>query len=732
MKTVRLCLLLLALVPATAAAQDGARAALEVISRWTHGTMPIRVSTDLTKDPYGCDRASYRTNNDTLVIEASSPTMACHAFYHWAKERHAGIATWSGSWFDKPANTHTAPTAISTPYRDHQYFNVVTYGYTMPYWDQARWDAEIDWMALHGIDMPLMLLAQEWVYREVFREMGLSDSEIDEWEVGPAHLPWMRMGNLSGNSFDGPLGANWHQQQMALAHHVMDRMRQLEMKPVCPAFGGFVPKALADHYEVALDTTGWDWMPNSRRNYRVRPDSPLFAEIGTRFIRRWEQHFGKGTYYLSDSFNEMEIPSDTALMARYGEAVYSSIRNANPEAVWVMQGWTLGYQRWQWGNGIFSALTRDVPRDRFYLLDMATDYNCCFWKNSWNWDYYNSFDGHPWVWSVIPNMGGKTAYTGVLEHYANGRISAQTSANRGRLTGFGMAPEGLENNELLYELLSDAAHMGATEEIDLERWTRDYLECRYGRKVAAMEDFYLLGLLPSLYAGFQDHPQFGWQVRNNITGSGSVAVDSTFRSEMRRLMTRHEELQAAAKTMNPEQRALMEADLIEITAHYLAGKTEETNRQIAEALDKEDTRQAHRLLDEAEAALLRLDAILEQHPTHRLARWEAQAMEQASTPQERHRNAVNARRIVSVWYGDHQADEPVNDYSCRLWSGLIRDYYLPRMRGTWMKRIDGTPFDQIAFENAFVESAPHLSPARAMDRERLIALLAEMVIGQER
>lgn len=34
-------------------------------------------------------------------------------------------------------------------------FNYCTHSYTMAFWDWARWEEEIDWMALHGVNMPL-------------------------------------------------------------------------------------------------------------------------------------------------------------------------------------------------------------------------------------------------------------------------------------------------------------------------------------------------------------------------------------------------------------------------------------------------------------------------------------------------------------------------------------------------------------------------------------------------
>lgn len=725
----RICFILAALLPWGAMAQGTAEAALDVINHFTHGSMPVKVTLDQKKNALGGDSFCYALADDTLEVHASSAVAACRGFYHWIRSKGAGICSWSGNRFEKPQDMHTTATAMSSPYRDHQYMNVVTYGYTMPYWGRAEWDKELEWMVLHGVDMPLMLIGQEAVYRQVFKDMGLTDQEVDEWLVGPAHLPWMRMGNLSGNSFDGPPPRGWDSHQMVLAEYVMDRMRRLGMKPICPAFGGFVPKALAKHYNVELDTTGWDWMPAQQRNYRIRPDSPLFVEIGARFIEKWEQIFGKGHYYLSDSFNEMAIPQDTALMARYGQAVYSSISQANADAVWVMQGWSLGYQRWLWGNGIFEALLKHVPQEKFYLLDMATDYNCCFWKNSFDWDFYHGFDGREWVWSVIPNMGGKTAYTGVMEYYANGRIEAQTSANRGKLTGYGMAPEGLDNNEMIYELLCDGGYMGATDSINTAEWLKNYTLCRYGKTIPAVDDYWQ-GLRQSIYSTFHDHPQFGWQVRNNITGRGTVNTDSTFNRAVENIFAHPSEISQWMKMLDNEGARLLEADLIEGAAQYIAGKVERMNGLIASCAEQGDKDGAHRMMKHAEQTLMKLDAILEHHPLHRLERWEQAAQANAQlTEQEKQALARNARRIVSVWYGLHEKDEPVNDYSCRLWSGLVRDYYLPRMKETWLKKIDGKRFDQIEFENHFVELAPKLSEPLRIDDGELMNFVSETIAG---
>lgn len=422
---------------ATAAVDD---AATDVIKRFAGENIPVEVSVSLDKND-GRDVYETTVTDGRLTVRASSGVAACRGFYDFVKNNGAGISSWTGNRLDWPATLADSETvSVTSPFKHHYYFNVVTFGYTTPYWDWARWEREIDWMALHGIDMPLALVANEAITARVWKKLGLTDEEIAAYFVGPAHFPWMRMGNIS--SIDGPLPAEWHKGQIELQHKILDRMKSLGMKPICPAFAGFVPQGIKRLYpEVELFETSW--LGGVSKNWMVSPDSPLFQKIGRMFIEEWEKEFGKNDYYIADSFNEMDIPFPPKgtqerydMLANYGDEVYSSIKGGNPDAIWVMQGWMFGYMRQIWDYETLQALVSKVPDDKLLLLDLAVDYNKCFWKIDYNWEFYKGFYNKEWVYSVIPNMGGKSALSGIPEFYANGRFEALNSPNRGRLAGF--------------------------------------------------------------------------------------------------------------------------------------------------------------------------------------------------------------------------------------------------------------------------------------------------------
>lgn len=59
-------------------------------------------------------------------------------------------------------------------------------------------------------------LPTEGIAIRVWKRLGLTEKEIEEFYTGPAHLPWQRMGNIVNH--DGPLPASWHKEQIALQH----------------------------------------------------------------------------------------------------------------------------------------------------------------------------------------------------------------------------------------------------------------------------------------------------------------------------------------------------------------------------------------------------------------------------------------------------------------------------------------------------------------------------------
>ena len=58
------------------------------------------------------------------------------------------------------------------------YLNYCTFDYSMCWWDFARWEKEIDFMAMNGINMPLTPIGSEAVWYEALQEFNFTKEAL--------------------------------------------------------------------------------------------------------------------------------------------------------------------------------------------------------------------------------------------------------------------------------------------------------------------------------------------------------------------------------------------------------------------------------------------------------------------------------------------------------------------------------------------------------------------------
>ena len=77
-------------------------------------------------------------------------------------------------------------------YRFRYYQNTCTVSYSFAWWQWPRWEREIDWMAMNGINIPLAFTGQEAIWQRVYLGLGLNQEDLDEHVAGPAFFAWYR------------------------------------------------------------------------------------------------------------------------------------------------------------------------------------------------------------------------------------------------------------------------------------------------------------------------------------------------------------------------------------------------------------------------------------------------------------------------------------------------------------------------------------------------------------
>ena len=419
----------------------------------------------------GKDSFELESRGPRIVLRGNTGVAIASALYYYLETYCHCQITWNGTNLRLPSRLPAIKGIIrrSSPYTWRYYLNYCTFNYSMSWWDWPRWEKEIDWMALHGINMPLAITGEEDTWYEVYREMGLSDDQLRDFFSGPAYFAWFWMGNLDG--WGGPLSKHWMESHRHLQQKILQRERALGMKPVLPAFTGHVPAGFQQRFPSAkLKRT--NWKNGFADTYILDSRDSLFTVIAKKFLEAQTRVFGTDHFYSADTFNENEPPSDDpAFLAGLSRQLYAGMREADPDAVWVMQGWLFYSDRAFWKAPQIKALLDAVPDDHMLLLDLAAEIEPV-WKRT------AAFYSKPWIWNMLNNFGGNINLFGRMDGVAAGPAQALHDSASGRMAGIGLTMEAIEQNPVIYELMME--HTWRSDPIVPEDWLATYARNRYG------------------------------------------------------------------------------------------------------------------------------------------------------------------------------------------------------------------------------------------------------------
>lgn len=549
-----------------------------------------------------------------------------------------------------------------TPYQYRYYLNYCTFNYSMAWWDWARWQREIDWMTLNGINMPLAITGEEAVWQKVYRGLGFTDAELERFFCGPAYFSWFWMGNLDG--WGGPLPQHWMDTHAELERKILAAERSVGMKPVLAAFTGHVPPTFVQHFPLAK-VKRTNWGAGFDDVYILDPEDSLFEVIGRRFIEAQTSAYGTDHFYSADTFNENQPPSsEPAYLAAISKKVYASMAVADPKAVWVMQGWMFHYAASFWGNAQIKALLGAVPDDHMIMLDLYSESHPV-------WDRTQAYFDKPWIWCMLNNFGGNTFLWGRMEAVASGPAGVLRSPGAGRFSGIGLTPEGIEGNPALYQLMLDNTWRDSA--IVPARWLPAYVGARYGRVNADALAAWRV-LVGSVYAGGlgEGGPE-SIIVARPTTEVWADRVRTKLDYEPRDLVRAWGLMVRAADSLGSGDG--FQYDLVDITRQVLANYALPLQqRWVLAYLDHDFA-----AFDSCTARFLDLmddmDALLATRREYLLGRWIGNARRQGATAAEADLYEKNARDLITLW-GDKESG--LHEYACRQWSGLIKDFYKPR------------------------------------------------------
>ena len=589
---------------------------------------------------------------------------------NWYLKYHAGIhLSWNGMKVKLPGQLPAVTrkerheTDLSLRYD----FNYCTFSYSMAFWDWERWQQEIDWMALHGVNMPLAIVGEECVWRNMLLRLGYTEEEVGRFIAGPAFLAWWEMNNLEG--WGGPLPLSWYDRQLKLQRQILARMRQLGMKPVLPGYCGMVPHDARE--KLGLDVADAGLWNGFQRPSNLLPTDPRFGEIAQCYYEELTRLFGKADYYSMDPFHESNDDSriDYAEAAR---VLLKAMRKANPKAVWVVQGWTENPR---------PQMLHALDEGDVIVLDLFSECRP-MWGAPSIWHREKGYEGHQWLFCLLENFGGNVGLHGRMDQLIDNFFLTKTHPLAKGLKGIGFTMEGSENNPVMFELMSELPWRH--ERFSKEQWVSAYVKARYGTDAQPLQQAWQV-LANSIYNCPVGNNQQGPH-ESIFCGRPSLNnFQASSWSKMRNYYDPERTLQAARLMASVADQLKgnnnYEYDLVDITRQAVADQARVLyHRVIADYKafsPKAFEKDARHFID----LLMMQDQLLGTRKEFRLGNRLTQARQCGSTAAEKDLYEWNARVQVTTWGNRYCADTGgLRDYAHKEWQGLLADFYAVRWK----------------------------------------------------
>lgn len=593
---------------------------------------------------------------------------------NWYLKYYAGInLSWNGMQADLP---EVLPPVLKkerheTDLKLRYDFNYCTFSYSMAFWDWKRWEQEIDWMALHGINLPLAMVGTDVVWKNVLEELGYTREEINAFIAGPGFQAWWLMNNLEG--WGGPNPDSWYERQEELQKRILKRMREYGIEPVLPGYSGMVPHNAKDRLGLNVADPGrWNGYP---RPAFLQPTDPQFERIAALYYREMTRLYGKVSYYSMDPFHEGGNTSGVDLEAA-GKAIWKAMKQANPRAAWVVQAW---------GANPRPQMIRNLPAGDMVVLDLFSESRPQWGDPASSWHRKEGFGQHDWLFCMLLNYGGNVGLHGKMAHLIEEFYKAKDSSFGKTLKGVGMTMEGIENNPVMYELLCELPWR--EQRFSKDEWLGGYLKARYGKSDSQVSQAWML-LSNTIYNCPAASTQQGTHESILCARPSWKAYQVSSWSEMSDYYDPADVIRAAGMMVDAAERFRgnnnFEYDLVDIVRQAVAEKGRLMYRVLVDAYKAGDRELFKLSSDQFLRLILMQDRLLATRSEFKVGRWLESARNLGSTEEEKDWYEWNARVQITTWGNRVAADDGgLHDYAHREWNGLLRDFYYLRWK-TWL------------------------------------------------
>lgn len=340
----------------------------------------------------GYDHYEIYSEDKKVVLAGNSPLSQAMAYYDYLGRFH-GVVITSGDYDISTISSAPLPEekiSRTVKQKIRAMMSYESFSLSGNFRGFDRWEKEIDFMAMHGINRALQPVGFDGVLYRTLVELGMPDKFCLEFSSGPAYLINQLTGNIAGtNSVNSK---EYLERKLTVGKLISDRERSLGIEPIFPAAIPSVPFSLRKKY-IKMDIFKAPMWYNFPPIFFIRPKNAFFSVFNKKFLKIQRDALGETHSYIFEGVYESDKKGYNSHLADLGKALEEMLAEFDENAVCYLHT-----------SSINADFFKNCSGEKYIFLD-----NC---EMSRNTDILN---GRKYIPEISGNRYGRTGIYGNVQ-----------------------------------------------------------------------------------------------------------------------------------------------------------------------------------------------------------------------------------------------------------------------------------------------------------------------------
>ncbi len=399
----------------------------------------------------------------SIVIRANSKLAKAMGYYHYLRE-YCNCLISSGVFdisYIKSAPLPKEKIEFTVPQKLRLAFNYERYGAEIDSWGFDRWEKELDFMAMCGVNSPLILSGTDGVlYKTLVEDFHFKKEVAFDFVSGSGFFYRQLQGDIFG--YLPIYSEEYFNKKIEVGAKVTQRAKELGMSPIHQGYIPTTPFAFRRSYSKTdlIKRPVWNSFPPAMT---IEPSDTnnikIFQEA---FLNKQRELLGETHNYIFDPLVDVNFKGYNSFIEKTYTMYLNFIKKYDDKATWFVN----------------SKAVNAYPQ-RVEGIVFIDEYGTHYAQT-------NAFNGNDFVVGYKGNLNGRSVVCGDIKTLSENPYM-KIKGDYGNAVGTGLFFDSDNGNSLFYTLACKM--LTSSSAVTLDDFSGEYARCKYGN--ADNKDFLL-------------------------------------------------------------------------------------------------------------------------------------------------------------------------------------------------------------------------------------------------